>query len=354
MKKYVSFLLLLMIGGWPVLNAQDASESCELYNSMPGISDCYITETTYGFTFGPCRARIEVDTLAETVSINGRVFSVEGEDSLNFVNYLSDLCSGGTVSGFTTGSYTDPVVGHSLKNLFVRTLSNRLVPKEVKAEGMSEAAHQLTGSVGTGTFDANGVEGRNSDAQFGYVFDWESGYTAGSHVTYNKLTFDTGQYDLTNASVNLFMEKSIDIMGFEGVMGAGYNHLLLDERLGDDGQGLNFYLNGSRDFGKHQFTGDVQYQYTKSGELEQQMATFFAAYGMPIGNRGALNGDVVLVKTEQSFNGQTLPGDDFFGVAGLAFDYYLGGFVIKMGARKVFTLDGYSNLDFTFGGGLRY
>lgn len=350
----VSSVLLCFLCCNGSLKAQDF---CEIYNQVPGVSDCFDNGTSFGFTLDACRsARIEFDGEAGVFRINDQVYDFDGpSDYENYWNYITNLCGTGSTVGFSNGSYSDPVVNQSLQNVLGRTLQSRLVPQEVKANGApGQALRMMTGNVGGGSFSSNGIDGRSSGAQFGYALEWESGYSLGTHVSYNKLSFDSGQNDLVNTGVNIYAEKQTELLGFKGAYGLGYNHLFLDDSLGDDGQGINLYYSGIRMFGDHQLTGDIQFQFNKAGDLEQQMATVTTAYGIPIGDRGALNADLTFVKTDQKWNGQSLPTDDMFAVSGLVYDYYLGDFVIKVGARKVLMLDGYSNLDYVLSGGLRY
>lgn len=344
--------LCLALNGNPV---QAQFNFCEYYSEVLGIDVCSQEGNILTFEVGWCRSStFQVDLTTGEFRVDDRVFSATEEGIAEYANYISEICSFGGSTGFTTGSYSDPVVGQSLTSLFERNYQNRLVPNDADAEAVMLSSRVLSGGIGGGSFSSNGAEGKSSGAQLSYALDWESGYSVGTNVSFSKLSFDSGQNDLSNAAVNLYAEKAMTFFGFEGSFGAGYNHLFMDDRLGDDGKGLNLFIGGFKELGKHRLTTDFQVQYTKLGELIQNTTTLSASYGIPIGRKGALNADLVLVQTGQEYDGRSLPGDDFFSVAGLIYDFYMGDFVLKAGARKVFMLDGYSNLDIVLSGGFRY
>ncbi|MDJ0840669.1 MAG: hypothetical protein QNK37_29430 [Acidobacteriota bacterium] len=341
--------------------AQDDDLCDFLRASGAPVSDCFVNADGFGYTINACRPiRFELNTSNYILTVDDQSFDLTDTGRVfEYAEYVNNICGyGDYVNGVPVGTPTDPVVQQALQSIQFRMTANRATPKEVqKEEGASRGItfNQFGTNLGVGDFDFNGVEGRSSSALLGYTHAWGSGFTLNGNYFYNKLALDQSD-DLANSTISLSLEKSFGLAGFDARAGAGYSYLFLSDKYSEsDGRSFNLFLTGYRNYKNGSVLNlGLMHQVTEAGLLENSVTGLSALYGLPIGSRGALNVEATLFETSQELNGRDPGLDSNFSSAGILYDYYLGSFVINVGAKKIVGLDGYSNIDYVLSGSIRY
>jgi len=349
----VSLLIITILLSFPPAMT---TSICDLYRSsgLP-IYDCRYDNGTLYFSLNSC-GRLDFIVTGTTVSVNGRVFDGGSSGVIEVSTYLDEICGGYGI--VPSGSPADPIVGGALAAITSRFQEGRSLPGEVEegdqTGGLSFS--QLGTDFGTGSFDANGVEGRSSAALLSYGRDLETGYKFGGQWFYNRLSLDQSGNDFANHTINLFLEKKLRLAGFEGSAGLGYTHLFMDDDYApEDGRTTTIYLNGMRELGGNQTLNlGMTAQGAEVASYKSRMVALSGLYGLPLTRRSALNVEATWVSSSQEVEGNNLGLDSSFINSSMIYDYYIGDFVINLGLRKIFALDGYSNLDYVLSGRLRY
>ena len=355
MYKVILIILLAMTG---VVSSR-AQSICDVYGWMPGVS-CHESGDIVTLSFDGCNAAIEFNQSDGTLVLiaNGQRTDLRDTDIVAVYTQAFGECGN---AGITSGSPLDPSIlsgAQNFQNMFSGArATTRSGEDDEAAVQQAIAFNALSANVGGGSFDLNGSKGSNSNGVINFRQAYESGYTLGANVFYNRLSFDAQSDSINNWTGSLSLQKNYWWKDLELTSGVTYTYLMLDNDYSpDDGQALALDTMGVKTFGSgHVLSGGLAYQYGEIDRLHTGVINLGGNYGIPTGQYGVLNATATYTTISQDYDGASVNNglDNSFLTTSLIYDYYIGSFVVNLGLKKVLLMDGYSNTEWVLSGRLR-
>ena len=144
----------------------------------------------------------------------------------------------------------------------------------------------------------------------------------------------------------------------ELVLGGTFNFLFMDENMSqDDGMAFGFSLIGRRFWvNGNLFVAGTMLQYSKIGELGSYYFNSAALYGLPIGERLALNTSVLYTQVLQSLAGEwiKLKSPRILNLGATMSYYFSYAFALNFGIKTNLFVEDYSSFELTLGSGFRF
>ncbi|OGC05373.1 hypothetical protein A2V82_05950 [candidate division KSB1 bacterium RBG_16_48_16] len=214
-------------------------------------------------------------------------------------------------------------------------------------------------------FHIDGLGGNNLAIRGGYSRTTGDGkYNFGGDFFFNRLSFDAAPDAFSNSTISLFANKRMALFqsdkNSEGelVLGGTFNFLFMDENMSqDDGMAFGFSLIGRRFWvNGNLFVAGTMLQYSKIGELGSYYFNSAALYGLPIGERLALNTSVLYTQVLQSLAGEwiKLKSPRILNLGATMSYYFSYAFALNFGIKTNLFVEDYSSFELTLGSGFRF
>jgi hypothetical protein len=236
--------------------------------------------------------------------------------------------------------------------------------EESAAAGVSKP-NETSSDVEYEFFDIDGQGGNNLAIRGGYSRTTGDGkYNFGGDFFFNRLSFDAAPDAFSNSTISLFVNRCMAMFqsdkNSEGelVLGGTFNYLFMDENMSqDDGIAFGFSLIGRRFWvNGNLFVAGTMLQYSKIGELGSYYFNSAALYGLPIGERFALNTSLLYTQVLQSLNGEwiKLKSPRILNLGANMSYYFSYAFALNFGIKTNLFVEDYSSFELTLGSGFRF
>ena len=345
--------------------------------SIVGIN---IDEFTNVFTF-----RVTVDGRSATFSLDldnvsdidastGKYTDPSWQAYVDFV--LRGLGCAVAGSFGNSAAPSDPVVSQNLQAFKRAAFSERAKPraagkrvKKTKEAREQEAEEEdreaaplmpseMSSDIEYEFFDINGTGGSNFAIRAGYTRVSDDGeWSYGSNLILNSLSFDDNGY--INNFINSFGTKILtETDTKETSVGGSFNLLLIDEGLNpDNGFALGVFYVERLYIEDRIITYGGMFQQSKVGELSTTYLNAAGMYGFPIGERYALNIDVLYMRNlRTTIDGDSadLKSNNILSLGANGSIYMSEAFGLNAGFKTMLLVKDYSSYEITIGGGYRF
>ena len=283
---------------------------------------------------------------------------------------------------FVTGGFgesvapSDPVVSQNLQAFKRAAFSERAKPraagkrvKKTKEAREQEAEEEdreaaplmpseMSSDVEFEFFDIDGTGGSNIAIRAGYTRVSDDGeWSYGSNLILNRLSFDDTGY--INNFINSFATKILtETDTKETSVGGSFNLLLIDEGLNpDNGFALGVFYVERLYIEDRIITYGGMFLQSKVGELSTTYLNAAGMYGFPIGERYALNIDVLFMRNlRTAFAGESvdLESNNILSLGANGSIYMSESFGLNAGIKTMLLVKDYSSFEITIGGGFRF
>ena len=281
-----------------------------------------------------------------------------------------------------TGSFgeavapSDPVVSQNLHAFRRAVFSERAKPraagkrvKKTKEAREQEAEEEdreaaplmpseMSSDIEFEFFDIDGTGGSNIAIRAGYTRVSDDGeWSYGSNLILNRLSFDDNGY--TNNFINSFGTKILtETDTKETSIGGSFNLLLIDEGLNpDNGFALGVFYVERLYIEDRIITYGGMFLQSKVGELSTTYLNAAGMYGFPIGERYAMNIDVLYMRNlRTAFAGESvdLESNNILSLGANGSIYMSESFGLNAGIKTTLLVKDYSSFEITIGGGFRF